>query len=204
MKELYNVLTAFTILMVMFMFSNTAVFADAHWEKENKLREETFKNTLNEYLQEFMNDSTPEQDRIKKFEFSGYGVSNSNKEFVEENKLAVSITFNVEPYNEDNTTWLKYNNHCFAKYTKTEDGNYKLDSISRYPDNYDKFMQKFEEWKQNGKQVAQTETVSIKGENNNILASKELQTINFGILTICGLIFAISIISFVVVLRNRK
>ena len=96
MKKIFSILIIFIILILM----SNSVFASEYWEKENKKRENAFREALNSYMQTFMTEETPEEDKITSYEYTGFGVG----EVDNENKLAVTISFNVTPANENNTT----------------------------------------------------------------------------------------------------
>ncbi len=180
MKKICSILIIFGILI---LISNT-VFANEYWEKENKRRENLYKETLDKYMQSFMTEEIPEQDRIKSYEFSGYGYAHKGETDTEIN---ASISFRVTPVNENNTTWSK-NNICFATFLKV-DGEYVLDKISRYPDNYDEFLRRFEEYKNSPKSI---QTVSIQGEEQQTLANQEVQKINNNLVIGFSILFVIS------------
>ena len=195
MKKIFSILIIFIILILM----SNSVFASEYWEKENKKRENAFREALNSYMQTFMTEETPEEDKITSYEYTGFGVG----EVDNENKLAVTISFNVTPANENNTTWFKHGNCCFAVFSKINEENV-LEKISRYPDNYDKFLEKFEEYKKNNKET--TENIQIQGQQaENNLANQEIEKISNTIYISCSIVL-ITIICLITVkfLKNRK
>ena len=109
---------------------------------------------------------------------------------------------NVTPVNENNTTWSKCGDICFVVFSKVND-EYVVDKISRYPDNYDKFLEKFEEYKKNNSETDKKETISIQGNSENNLASQEIQKINNGLIIGFGILFIISSVSLIIFVRKK-
>lgn len=184
MKKVYSIVILFVILM---LFSNS-VFATEYWDKENKKRETAFKDALDSYMVTFMKEETPEEDKITNYEYSGFGIAAKGDT---EDKLYVNIFVNVIPVNESNTTWNKSSNYCFATFSKVN-GEYILEKISRYPDNYDKFLKRFEEYKKNNPETL--ESVQIQGqETTNNLANQKIEKMTNIIVIVCSIILLVTI-----------
>lgn len=195
MKKIYSGIILFITLI---LISNFA-FATEYWEKENKKRETAYKSALDSYMKTFMTEETPEEDRITDYTYTGFGGSGKDGD---ENTLFITISTHVMPVNEDNTTWSKYGDYCFAVFSKVND-EYVLDRISRYPDNYDKFLEKFEEYKKNNSETNKIETISIQGESKNNFASQEVQKINNNLMIGFAILFIISGISLIIFVRKK-
>ena len=185
------------ILFGIFILISNIVFANEYWEKENNKREKIYKSELDKYMQTFMTEETPEEDRIAGYDFTGYGFAQEGET---DDKLNVSISFRVTPVNENNTTWSKYNNICFAVFSKV-DGEYVLDRISRYPDNYDEFLRRFEEYKNSPKN---TQTVAIQGEKEEHFSNQEVEKINNGLIIGFSILFIASGALLVLFIRRVK
>lgn len=194
MKKIYSGIILFITLI---LISNLAL-ATEYWEKENQKIKTACEVVLDSYIKTFMTEETPEQDRIKDYTFTGYGMSEGE----DENKLYMHISMNTIPVNEDNTTWSKHGDICFVVFSKVND-EYVVDRISRYPDNYDKFLERFEEYKKSDSETDKKETISIQGESQNNLASQEIQKINNGLVIGFGILFIISSISFIIFVRKK-
>lgn len=192
MKKICSIIALFGILI---LISNT-VFANEYWEKENKRREKLYESELDKYMQNFMTEETPEEDRITSYEFSGYGYADKGET---DKELNVSISFRVTPVNENNTTWNKHDNICFAVFSKVDD-EYVLERISRYPDNYDEFLKRFEEYKNSPKN---TEIVTIQGEEQNSLANQEMEKINNNLVIGFSIVFVLSGVLLVIFIKNK-
>lgn len=194
MKKIYSGIILFITLI---LISNLAL-ATEYWEKENQKIKTACEVALDSYMKTFMTEEIPEQDRIKDYTFTGYGMSEGE----DENKLYMHISMNIIPVNEDITTWSKHGDICFVVFSKVND-EYVVDRISRYPDNYDKFLERFEEYKKSDSETDKKETISIQGESQNNLASQEIQKINNGLVIGFGILFIISSISFIIFVRKK-
>ena len=68
MKKIYSIFITFAILMLI----SSTVFASDYGNDENKKRENAIKMALDSYMQTFMTEETPEEDRIKDYIYTGY------------------------------------------------------------------------------------------------------------------------------------
>ena len=194
MKKIYSIFITFIILMLI----SSAVFASDYENDENKKRENAFKMALDSYMQTFMTEETPEEDRIKDYIYTGYGMSEQREN---DDKLYVNISFIVTPVNEDNTTWNKHGDICFASFSKV-DGEYVSYKISRYPDNYDKFLERFEEYKKNNTETK--EIIQVQGEEMiNNLAGEEIEKMSNIIYISCSIILLV-MICFIIIKLIKK
>lgn len=183
MKKLCSIIILFGILILI----SNSVFASENWRKENKKREEAYTSALETYLESFKTEETSEEDRIKDYMYTGFSDGIDGH---------VTISFQVTPVNENNTTWSKYRNYCFAVFSKVND-EYVLERISRYPDNYDKFLERFEEYKRNNTEIV--ENVQIQGEEiTNNLSNQKIEKMSSTIFIICSIVL-FSTICFVII-----
>ena len=197
MKKIYSIVIIFGILI---LISNTVFATDYRYNKENKMREEAFKSALDSYMQTFMKEETPEQDRIENYIYTGYGMS---EEKDNDDKLYVNISFCVTPVNEENTTWNKTTNYCFASFTKV-DGEYVLDKISRYPENYDEFLERFEEYKKNNSTAIESTQMQVEEITNN-LGNHEIEKMSNIIFIGCSVALVAMVIFLIIkFIKHRK
>ena len=108
-----------------------------------------------------------------------------------DDKLYVNISFIVTPVNEDNTTWNKHGDICFASFSKV-DGEYVLYKISRYPDNYDKFLERFEEYKKNNTETNEITQIQSEEMINN-LYGQEIEKMSNTIYISCSMVLIVMI-----------
>ena len=190
MKKLCSIVILFGILILI----SNSVFATENWQKENKKRETAYKAALETYLEPFKAEEIPEEDRIKDYIYTGFGDGIDGH---------VTISFQVTPANENSTTWSKNWNYCFAVFSKVND-EYVLERISRYPDNYDKFLERFEEYKKSNPET--TENVQIKGEEvTNNLVNQEIEKISNRIYIICSVpLIIMTCFGVIKIIKNKK
>lgn len=182
MKKIFSIVIIFGVLILI----SNSVFAAYYAEEEYKKRVNAFKTALDSYMQTFMTEETPEEDRIKEYIYTGFSVDDS------EDKLKATISFHVTPVNENNTTWGKKGDMCFTVFSKM-DNEYVLEKISRYPDNYDKFLERFEEYKKSKSET--TESTQIQGkEITNSLANQEIEKMSNIIFISCLIILLVVLI----------
>ena len=176
MKKLY---ISFILIFIMFAFSSR-VFADYEGIENIKIRQ-AINTASSEWLDTFKSEETPIEKRITSYELVGYGIS-----YNENGELDVSINFNVTPCSEENTVWeTKGNNVGFIKFKKV-DGEYEVERISEVPENYDKFLEKFEEYKSTNPEILEndTQTQSIAGKEENYNANETIEKISNGVFTV--------------------
>lgn len=189
-----KILISFMIILLIF---SSQVFAVEDWKKENKKREEAFEKALVELLEKYKDESIPEDERILDYRYLGFGTSS-----VEEEELVkVHIDFIVTPYSSENTKWDDSNNICFAEFSKV-DGEYKLKWISLVPRNYDKFLEKFEEYQKNIPDNVETEIV--QGEKNEDLKSGKIQEMSSIIFILSSIVLILVILSIIIKLLKKR
>ena len=98
----------------------------------------------------------------------------------------------------ENLGFAKGNNIGFIKFKKVN-GEYEVERISEIPENYDKFLEKFEEYKSKHPDILEnnTQTQSIAGKEDNYNANETIEKISNGVFTvslIAGIIVGIIII----------
>lgn len=196
MKKIYSI---FIIFGIFIMISNTAFATDYRYDKENKMMVETFKSALDSYMQTFMTEETPEQDRIKDYIYTGFAMSSEREN---DDKLYVNISFCVTPVNADNTTWNRGSNHCFASFTKVDNG-YELYKISRYPDYYDEFIETFEEYKKNNPTTIENTQIQVD-EMTNSFSNQEIDKMSKIIFVSCSIVLLIMIIFIITKFIKRR
>ena len=117
MKKIYSVVILFGILI---LISNSVVATEYWNDKENKKKENAFQSALSSYMETFMTEETPEEDRIISYEFTGYSDNGETMENNQE-KLTATISFRATPVNKEKTTWLEQGDYCFAVFSKVND-----------------------------------------------------------------------------------
>lgn len=166
-------------------------------------RDDIVIKAFSEWIETFKNQDVPENRRIIDFQYNGYSFSESNP-----NRIESTIDFTVIPVSKENTLWnysepeiikikdmdsvWEKKNKCFLKMSNVN-GEYKVDYIGEIPQNYEKFLEKFEEYKANHPQTE--ETAQIQGQNTtDNLGNQEIEKISHAITIFClAIIFLIVI-----------
>lgn len=172
---------------------------------ENKKREELLKKTLDDFMEQYKREDTPENERVISYEMCGYSVDYNEPEILKD-----TLSFRVEPYSKESTLWnhnqQSINNgvyYLFVKYKKVNE-EYELERMSMIPEYYEEFMAKFEKYQENLLEE-KVEIDALQAETQeNYLAYEEIETMSNGIKigSIVLLLLAISIV--VQVIRKRK
>ena len=194
------------ILIFISLFYNSC-FAENFGYIDNKDRSGIISKAFSEWIETFKSEDIPESKRIISYQESGASISESNP-----NKIKAIVNFVVEPVSKENTEWnysepvemsfkrTKYKwrkkNQCFIEMTNVN-GKYRVDYISNKPKNYDKFMESFEQYKKEypdfGKEeMAQTEKITIKPDEQKKYESQEIQKINNNVTIVFSILLAIS------------
>ena len=132
---------------------------------------------------------------------TGYGISSD----LESEVLTANISFNVVPYSEENTVWQKAGNSCFIRFL-VENGEYKLERISELPENYDKFVEKFEEYKKEHPEIdVKTEKVveNSQAKKADYNESNTVTKISIGVFAISLAIFILMLVLVIRIIKNK-
>ena len=192
LKKILSLIICLTIIF------SIPTFAEARntWDEKMDIGLETFK----EWMETFKSEETPIEKRIIDYEISQYGGGGDNNI---EDKLEMTVYFKVTPVDEKNTYWEKdYANICFIKMTKV-DGEFKIDYISDKPENYDKFLEKFEEYKKNN--TISTESKQVQGKVDVKEAElTQIKQISNIVIIVCVAVLVILVIFIFIKLKNKK
>ncbi len=175
---------SFIILLLIF---STQVFALEEWGERNKKINDAISSTLKEYMEPYKSENVPENERIISYDYRGGSYDYSRES---EGIFKASINYAVKPYVEENTIWRLEENYLFIEYSIV-DGEYIAKNISATPENYDKFLKRFEEYKKNGNESIEIDAIQV--EKTEELKSSQIQKMS-------NIIFIISGITLVVVI----
>lgn len=159
-------------------------------------------NEFYKWIDTFKGEDIPENRRITDYRKSTVGRYDTTPE-----KTEIYIQFYVTPFNKDNTEWeyseptiVEYRGHkiidqkkntCFIEILNNN-GEYKIDYISEKPRNYDKFLERFEQYKKEN--VQKEETVQVQGQNTtiNLLQNQKIEKMGNMISITCILVLAVT------------
>lgn len=152
-------------------------------------RSKIIEKAFSEWIESFKSENIPEEKRILDYEIHMIGTSESNP-----NKIRATVEFVITPISKENTTWeylepkdsvWQKRNICFIEMTNV-DGEYKVDYIGETPKDYDKFLERFEEYKKTQPQTV--ENVQIQGQKTeNNLANQEIEKMSHTIMIGCSI-----------------
>ena len=186
-------------LIILLLIFSTQVFALEDWGAKNKKIDDAVNKALSEYMEPYKSEDVPENERIINYFYSGGSFDYSKEE--SDGIFKASIEYDVEPYSAENTIWRLMDNFLFVEFNIV-DGEYIVNKVSTTPENYDKFLERFEEYKKNGAQ--NVETIAVQGEKNEDLKSNQIETMSNIIFTISSVVFVIVILSVIIgVIKNK-
>ncbi len=165
------------------------------YTEENKKREQAYENGIKTWFEPYMSENVPENQRIKEYEMSGFG---NNK--IVDNKLKANIYVNIVPYSEDSVWNEEFSGILFATFG-IYNGEYLLEKASIYPENYDKFLEEFEKYKENA--PATTETVEFQAQKVENLEAVQIEKMSNTIFIISSIVLAL-IICYIVIRNIHK
>ncbi len=181
------------ILILTFVTLSIESYAKLDYNKINKQVEEISKKAVEQYAEQFKDESVPEEKRISDYSFSGYGVRENVGDDV---CTKYTVDFNVTPVNKDNTIWL--NTNIIFVDLKYENDEFTIEKIADKPENWDKFVERFEEYKnnkENNEPISEKE-IAISGKDTEFKNNQIVKISNyiylFGtVLILFGVVFII-------------
>ena len=171
------------------------------WETrvDNVDRADIWRKEAENWLDSFKSEETPIEKRITDYKISGWTINANN-----ENEIRIQFYFEVTPVDGNNTAW-EMPERSFGNLEMTNvDGEYKLDYISEYPQNYDKFLEEFEKWKEEN---STKETIVVPSESRNLNASQEqeIDRMSTGIVAVCiGVLAVVSVLVVMKIIKLKK
>lgn len=198
------------LILVAVLFSNiNLVYASiGSYEKIDLTKEKICK-----YMDSFKENTVPEEVRIKDYQIQTIGDFGDKEE-----KISSFAQVMITPYLEDskwkeNAIMQNYNEKVFSmifvEMSEDEYGNYVVDYIADTPKNYDKFLEKFEEYKKEHPETLQNETQTneeiekISATKNNFTSVNEEIAKTSNIIKICC-ISTIVIVAIVILFKFTK
>lgn len=186
-----------TFIIILLIFS-TQVFAIEDYNILNKKRQEASQNALVELMEKYKTDEVPEEERILDYNWCGGGYDFSKED---EGILKATSDFTVIPYKEENSKWKKdFRYIAFATFSIV-DGEYVLEKVSLEPENYDKFLERFEEYQKKGEEVVEVQAVSA--EKIEDLKTNKIEKMSNTIFISSSIVLGI-IVLFMIVKKIKK
>ena len=192
MKKIF---ITFLIGILIILTLSVSSYAKINYDKINKQSREILTKALEQYIEAFKDESVPEEERILDYSMSGYGVRDYAYNEV---STKYSVRFQVTPVNKDNTIWLPKNNIIFVD-LNYENDEFTIERISDKPENWDKFVERYEEYKinsENNKPISE-EKVAIVGKDTEFKNNQIVKMSNY--IYIIGAVIIFSGILFIIV-----
>lgn len=162
-------------------------------QKNSKFMDEIVNNQFKNWIEQYMGDDIPENEKILNYNIGtvGYGTTNDNSGIIK-----ATIDFTAETKSE-NSIWKNYiqgqstyydRNTCYIEIEVLDEKNYKINYIGSEPKNLAEFKRQFEEYKQTHKKV-----VVVPAEENVRLNSENILKVSNGITIIAGILIVLSV-----------
>ena len=165
---------------------------------ENKKRAEATEKALNEFLEKYKTEEVSEEERITDYYYTGYGLSEMEDETTE---LKCTISFVVTPYLKENSTWEKGSQRCYASFDRI-DGELILRDISLTPENYEKFLEAFEEYEKN--KESSVEVTGIPADASYVATRNKIDELSDIIFVGSAIVLLIVIVTIIIFKIKKK
>lgn len=138
-------------------------------KSEKQRIEDLYKETLDEWIKQYMGDEVPENQRVTGYHINGYMYGEENDEV-----FSPVVYIGVDGISED-SIWDKNDNPIYLKF-KIVDDDYIFESASMYPENYDEFMEAFEEYEEKKETIV--ETTGIPAEKSYVASENKIDELS--------------------------
>lgn len=166
------------------------------WKTENERREQLYKDTLDEWVKQYMGEAVPENQRVTGYHIKGYAAG-----VEDDDVFAPTIYIQLEGISED-SVWDERENPIYLKFNIVND-EYILESISLYPEKYDEFMEAFEEYEKSKETIV--EPTGIPAEVSYVESGNEIDELSNIIFIVSAIVLVIVIVTIIVFkLKNKK
>lgn len=165
------------------------------WKTENQRREELYKETLDEWMKQYIGDEVLENQRVTGYQIHGWMAGEENDEI-----FTPVVYIKVDGISED-SIWDKNDNPIYLKF-KIVDGDYIFESASMYPEKYDEFMVAFEEYEKNKETVV--ETTGVSAEASYVANENKIDELSNWIFITSALILSVSVLIILVMKVKKK
>ena len=207
-------ITITSIILLLIISISCEIFATNNTNIEDSSQgQEVALNAFKEWIEAFKSEETPENRRITDYRKGLVTFSDLNSD-----KAEAYIKFAVTPVSKENTDWkysepetIEYDGHqcisqvynmCFIEMTKVN-GQYQVDYISDKPKNYDKFLERFEEYKETN--LKNEENIQVQGQNTttSLSQNQEIERMSNIITITCIGVLVLTVI-FIFIRRKTK
>lgn len=144
--------------IILLLILSTQVFAIDEYDLGSTKRFEISQLALTELLERYKTDEVLEKERIIDYRWCGMSGGIADDQGI----IKMSINFTVTPYLEENSMWK--NDFQYIAFTELSVDNkeYVVEKVFLKPENYDKFLEKFEEYQKNESETVEIQAVSAE------------------------------------------
>lgn len=187
-----------SFIIILLIFS-TQVLAANEYDLGSTKKFEITQIILEQLLEKYKTEDVKEEERIIDYRWEGLGGGVPDEQGI----TKLTINFTVIPYLEENSEWKKDFRYIAFAQVSVENKEYKIDKISLEPENYDKFLEKFEEYQKSQPEIVEVQAVSA--EKTEELKTNKIEKMSNVIFISSGSVFIVLIIGIVVnVVKNKK
>lgn len=178
--------------IILLLILSTQVFAIDEYDLGSTKQFEISQEALTQLLEKYKTDEVTEEERITDYMWCGIGGGIPDEQGISK----MTIVFTVTPYLEENSIWKNDFQYIAFVELSVENKEYKIDKLSLEPENYDKFLEKFEEYQKNGEEVVQVEAVSA--EKTEDLKTNNIEKMSNIIFVLSSIVFGITVLLMIV------
>lgn len=187
MKKIY---VSFIALLLIF---STQVFAIEGNKLKTADRREASNIALAQLMEKYKTDEVSDEEKIIDYKWCGCGF---DFRMEEQGILKVTINYTVTPYLEENSIWKKDFQYIAFAECSIGDGEYIVEKTSLKPENYDKFLERFEEYQRNQTEVVEVQAVSA--EKTEELKTNQIQKMSNIIFISSSIVFGMIVLIVIV------
>lgn len=166
------------------------------YRKENKKREKAYEKGIQTWLEPYMTETVPENQRIKEYQIVGSAAN------IVGDKLKANIYVQIVPYSENSAWNQEFSGTVFTTFG-VYDGEYLIEKALIYPENYDKFLEQFEEYQKNDS--VKTEKVEVQAKKVENMESVQVEKMSNVMFITSAIVFVLLIsIVFIQIVKRRK
>lgn len=182
--------------IILLLILSTQVFAIDEYDLGSTKRFEASNSALTQLMEKYKTEEVSEE-RISDYMWCGMGGGFNQDE---QDKIAITIHFTVTPYLEENSVWKKDFQYIAFAELSIINKEYVVEKVSLKPENYDKFLERFEEYKKS----ETVEIEAVQGEKTEELKADKVEKMSNTIFISSSIIFTILVLGIIVNILKRK
>ena len=161
--------------------------------KNHNFMDELMQNEFNNWIEQYMREDTPENEKILNYDVgtAGYSTTQDNSGIIK-----VTFDFTAETASKD-SIWKNFiqgesnyldRNTCYIELEVLDEENYQINYIGAEPKNLAEFQKQFEKYQEEHKEV-----IMVSAEDDTNLNSENVLKVSTGITMIAGILIVFSV-----------